>query len=77
MAAFNPTVASMQGLLNKLSDNDPDGRYMSLSDLHEILVNPKVDLLRNDYAAACRFVDAAVQRIDDQNGEVQNLAVRM
>ncbi|KAI2643612.1 armadillo-type protein [Xylaria nigripes] len=80
MATF-PTVNSpnphtIGQLLSKLVDPDPDFRFMSLNDLHQMLTKSKADFLKNDYNTSSRIVDAVVRKLDDQNGEVQNLAVR-
>jgi len=49
---------------------------MSLNDLSQILVSSKSDFLKQDYSTASRIVDAVIKTLDDQNGEVQNLAVK-
>ncbi|KAI0123157.1 TATA-binding protein interacting [Xylariales sp. AK1849] len=72
----NPTINTINTLLAKLSDPDPDFRFMSLNDLNQILSKHRVDLLHNDYNTASRVVDAVIKALDDQNGEVQNLALR-
>ncbi|KAI1297528.1 armadillo-type protein [Xylaria venustula] len=75
-AINNPTPQAISSLLSKLTDPDPDYRFMSLNDLHQILTKPKTDFLAHDYNNSSRIVDAVVKALDDQNGEVQNLAVR-
>ncbi|KAI1263644.1 TATA-binding protein interacting [Xylariaceae sp. FL1019] len=75
-AINNPNPQTISQLLAKLSDADPDFRFMSLNDLHQILTKPKADFLQHDYNTSSRIVDAVVKALDDQNGEVQNLAVR-
>ncbi|KAI1848562.1 hypothetical protein JX266_005421 [Neoarthrinium moseri] len=72
----NPTVQTINQLLGKLSDPDPDHRFMSLEDLKQILSKHRVDLLHNDYNTASRVADAVIKSLDDQHGEVQNLALR-
>lgn len=72
----NATISTINTLLGKLSDPDPDFRFMSLDDLNQILTNHRADLLHNDFSAASRVVDAVIKALDDQNGEVQNLALR-
>ncbi|CAJ2507150.1 Uu.00g083360.m01.CDS01 [Anthostomella pinea] len=72
----NPNAATITQLLNKLSDPDPDFRFMSLNDLHQILTRPKLEFLAHDYNTSSRTVDAVIKALDDQNGEVQNLAVK-
>ncbi|KAI0833094.1 TIP120-domain-containing protein [Hypoxylon sp. FL0890] len=75
-AVNNPNPQSINALLGKLSDADPDFRFMSLNDLHQMLTKQKVDFLNHDYNTSSRIVDNVVKALDDQNGEVQNLAVK-
>ncbi|KAI0457136.1 armadillo-type protein [Xylaria acuta] len=75
-AINNPNPQTIGLLLARLSDADPDFRFMSLNDLHQILTKPKTDFLVHDYNTSSRIVDAVIKTLDDQNGEVQNLAVR-
>ncbi|CAK7565104.1 MAG: hypothetical protein SEPTF4163_003012 [Sporothrix epigloea] len=79
MAAINPataTVATVNDLLQKLGDSDPDFRFMSLNDLLLVLTNGRPEILLNDYNTAARTIDHLVRALDDQNGEVQNLAIK-
>lgn len=74
-----PAIVSSQtvaGLLPKLHDADPDYRFMSLNDLYQVLNLGKQDFLYNDYNTAARAVDGVLKTLDDQNGEVQNLAIK-
>ncbi|KAI1500564.1 cullin binding protein CanA [Biscogniauxia marginata] len=75
-AINNPSPQTISQLLTKLSDPDPDFRFMSLNDLHQILTKAKSDFLGHDYNTSSRIVDAVIKTLDDQNGEVQNLAVK-
>ncbi|KAI1823328.1 armadillo-type protein [Xylaria intraflava] len=75
-AITNPNAQVVGQLLSKLSDPDPDFRFMSLNDLHQILTRSKCEFMKSDYNTSSRIVDAVVKKLDDQNGEVQNLAVR-
>ncbi|KAI3321718.1 TATA-binding protein interacting [Xylariaceae sp. AK1471] len=75
-AINNPNPQTIGQLLTRLNDADPDFRFMSLNDLHQILTKPKTDFLVHDYNTSSRIVDAVIKALDDQNGEVQNLAVR-
>ncbi|KAI1414507.1 TIP120-domain-containing protein [Hypoxylon sp. FL1857] len=75
-AVNNPNPQSISALLSKLNDADPDFRYMSLNDLHQILTKQKVDFLNHDFNISSRLVDNVTKALDDQNGEVQNLAVK-
>jgi cullin-associated NEDD8-dissociated protein 1 len=72
----NPTAQTVAALLPKLHDNDPDYRFMSLNDLFQVLTNGRPDFLHNDYNTSARAVDGIIKTLDDQNGEVQNLAVK-
>jgi cullin-associated NEDD8-dissociated protein 1 len=72
----NPTSNTIAALLPKLHDNDPDYRFMSLNDLYAVLNIGRPDFLYNDYNTAARTVDGVLKTLDDQNGEVQNLAIK-
>jgi cullin-associated NEDD8-dissociated protein 1 len=72
----NPTSQTVAQLLPKLHDVDPDYRFMSLNDLYQVLSIGKPDFLHNDYNTAARAVDGVLKTLDDQNGEVQNLAIK-
>lgn len=72
----NPTAQTVASLLPKLQDADPDYRFMSLNDLFQILTVGRSDFLHNDYNTAARAVDGIIKTLDDQNGEVQNLAIK-
>ena len=73
---INATPQVISNLLGKLSDTDPDFRFMSLNDLLYLLTNAKPDFLHHDFNTAARAVDCIVKTLDDQNGEVQNLAIK-
>ncbi|CAD6506153.1 BgTH12-07083 [Blumeria graminis f. sp. triticale] len=70
------TAQTVAQLLPKLHDVDPDHRFMSLNDLFQVLTISKQDLLTGDYVIAARAVDGIIKTLDDQNGEVQNLAIK-
>lgn len=72
----NPIPATVSQLLQKISDPDPDFRFMALNDLYTVFSIAKSDLLHHDYNVAARTVDAVVKALDDQNGEVQNQAIK-
>ncbi|CAK7224199.1 hypothetical protein SBRCBS47491_005467 [Sporothrix bragantina] len=79
MATINPataTAATINGLLQKLNDSDPDFRFMSLNDLLLVFANGRPEILLNDYNTASKTIDHLVRALDDQNGEVQNLAIK-
>lgn len=73
----NPSNQTIYLLLPKISDADPDFRFMALSDLHTVLNTGKQDILAHDYSTAARTVDLVVKSLDDQNGEVQNQAIKV
>lgn len=73
----NPSNQTIYLLLPKLTDADPDFRFMALSDLQAILNTAKHDILTHDYSTAARTVDLVAKSLDDQNGEVQNQAIKV
>lgn len=75
--AVNPaTPQAVMAHVRKLSDVDPDFRFMSLNDLLQLLTHSKADFLHHEYNIAARAVDSIVKTLDDQNSEVQNLAIK-
>ncbi|KAL2024999.1 hypothetical protein VTK56DRAFT_1 [Thermocarpiscus australiensis] len=72
----NPTPQTVSQLLTKITDPDPDFRFMALSDLLTVFTIAKNDFLNHDYNTAARTVDHVVRALDDQNGEVQNQAIK-
>ncbi|EHK25967.1 uncharacterized protein TRIVIDRAFT_176299 [Trichoderma virens Gv29-8] len=76
--AGNPqaTPQAVIGHVQKLGDADPDFRFMSLNDLLQLLTTARDDFLQHDYNIAARTVDGIIKTLDDQNGEVQNLAIK-
>ena len=72
----NPTPAQALALLPKLSDADADLRYMSLNDLHDVLNAGSPTFLIGDYHTCAKVIDGILMTLDDQNGEVQNQAVK-
>jgi cullin-associated NEDD8-dissociated protein 1 len=72
----NPTNQTIYQLLPKLTDADPDYRFMGLSDLTTVLTIAKADIVAHDYSTAARMVDLVVKSLDDTNGEVQNQAIK-
>ncbi|KAL1890273.1 hypothetical protein Cpir12675_005466 [Ceratocystis pirilliformis] len=71
-----PTAASVSHLLPRLNDNDPDFRFMALTDLMQVLSVAKEDILHHDVHTASKAIEAVVSCLNDSNGEVQNLAVK-
>jgi len=72
----NPTAHNVAQLLPRFVDDDPDFRFMALSDLHDILVVAHSGLLLHDDVVAARTVDGLLTTLVDTNGEVQNQAVK-
>ncbi|KAL2132115.1 hypothetical protein VTI74DRAFT_4204 [Chaetomium olivicolor] len=72
----NPSPQLVMNLLSKINDPDPDFRFMALNDLLTAFNNAKPDFLNHDFNAAARTVDHVVRALDDQNGEVQNQAIK-
>ncbi|KAK9330159.1 armadillo-type protein [Lipomyces starkeyi] len=77
MASYNTNTSyAIQPLLEKLSSEDSDYRFMSLSDLHSILSNKAVALANDSTTTINRIVDGVLKSLSDNNAEVQNLAVK-
>lgn len=74
--SMSPTSLSVLALLPKLTDPDPDLRYMSLNDLYSILALPTSNVLVNDYHTSTKTVECLLKALDDKNGEVQNQAIK-
>ncbi|KAL2176375.1 armadillo-type protein [Thermothelomyces heterothallicus CBS 202.75] len=72
----NPTPQTVSQLLTKITDVDPDFRFMALNDLLTVFNTAKNDFLNHDFNTAARTVDHVVRALDDQNGEVQNQAIK-
>lgn len=70
------TAANVSSLLGKLDNSDADFRFMGLNDLHHILTVGHPGVLSQEYNLANDVVDGVLKTLDDQNGEVQNLAVK-
>ncbi len=73
---LNSTATQALALLPKICDSDSDIRYMSLSDLNNLLIAGNSNLLSSDYHASAKLIDSVIQALDDQNGEVQNQAIK-
>lgn len=63
-------------LLEKMSNPDSDFRFMSLNDLLEALTQTSFNFASVDQSMMSKLIDGVVKALDDQNGEVQNLAVK-
>ena len=49
---------------------------MSLNDLLHTLERSKPDFLHHDFNVGARAAEGVIKALDDQNGEVQNLAIK-
>jgi cullin-associated NEDD8-dissociated protein 1 len=72
----NPTAHNIAQLLPRFADDDPDFRFMALSDLHDILVVAHSSILAHDDVVAAKTVEGLLTTLVDTNGEVQNQAVK-
>ncbi|KAF1941448.1 TIP120-domain-containing protein [Clathrospora elynae] len=72
----HPTPHDVARLLPRFSHEDPDYRFMALSDLHDILVTAHAGLLLHDDVTAAKTVQGLLLTLVDANGEVQNQAVK-
>ena len=70
------TSHQINNMLQKLTDPDPDIRFMQLSDLHGILSANTTEWIRNDPNTAGRIIEGILKALTDQHGEVQNEALR-
>jgi len=70
------TQHNLTALLSKLTDPDPDIRYMSLNDLLGILDHPGSAYLSQDSSSCSKLVDGLLKTLEDQHGEVQNQALK-
>ncbi|EGO61691.1 hypothetical protein NEUTE1DRAFT_77832 [Neurospora tetrasperma FGSC 2508] len=73
----NPTSHTVSLLLTKISDADPDFRYMALNDLLATFNVAKPDILQHDFNTSNRTLDEVIKALSDQNGEVQNQAIKV
>ncbi|KAK9450583.1 armadillo-type protein [Limtongia smithiae] len=67
---------SVASLLDKLSSQDSDYRFMSLSDLYKILDNKAAVISHEPNSQTNRIVNCILRSLADNNAEVQNLAVK-
>lgn len=67
---------SLNSLLSKLDDADPDMRYMSLNDLYVVLNNPSSTYLAHDQFSSAKLAEGLLKALDDQHGDVQNQALK-
>ncbi|CAG8059075.1 unnamed protein product [Penicillium salamii] len=76
MADRQITQSTIVTLLSKLDDPDADLRYMSLNDLYGILNNPNSAFLAHDRGTSTRLAEGLLKALDDQHGDVQNMALK-
>ena len=67
---------SISSMLTKISDPDPDIRFMQLSDLTNVLKANTTEYIRQDTHTAARLIEALLKALTDQHGEVQNQALK-
>jgi len=72
----NPTSNHVAAILPKLQNADPDIRYMSLNDLSQMLIVGQPNFLLHDYTTCARVIDGLLHTLNDQNGDVQNMAIK-
>jgi hypothetical protein len=72
----NSTAQAVASILNKLNDPDPDIRFMQLSDLTNILNASSSEYFKTDAGSAGRVIEGLLKALADQNGEVQNQALK-
>jgi cullin-associated NEDD8-dissociated protein 1 len=72
----NPTAHNVAQLLPRFADDDPDFRFMALSDLHDILQVAHPGLLLHDDVVSAKTVEGLLTTLVDTNGEVQNQALK-
>lgn len=75
MADKHSVINNLNALLGKFSDPDPDIRYMSLSDLYELLASQGAQVASESYFCT-KIIDGLLKTLEDQNGEVQNQALK-
>lgn len=73
----NPTSHTVGLVLQKISDADPDFRYMALNDLLTTFNIAKPDIILHDFNTSSRTLDEVIKALSDQNGEVQNQAIKV
>lgn len=66
---------TLQELISKLSDVDPDLRFMALKDLQTISSNPESRDLYSD-SSVTQIATKVLRRLGDNISEVQNEAIK-
>lgn len=72
----NPTSHNVASLLPKLNDADSDIRFMTLNDLHQMLINGHATFISHDYTVCAKVVEGLLHTLNDRNGDVQNQALK-
>jgi len=72
----NPTIHNVASLVPKLSNPDPDIRFMSLNDLSQMLTVGAPQFISHDYSVCAKVVDGLLSTLNDGNGDVQNMAIK-
>ena len=70
------TPGHVRILLQNIDDADPDIRYMTLNDLFTILKNAGPHFMNSDQKTEQEIIEKILRKLDDQNGDVQNQAVK-
>lgn len=71
----NPTAHNLASILPKLSDADPDIRFMTLADMRKMLETGHPQFLMHDYTICAKVVEGLLLTLKDTNGDVQNESV--
>ena len=72
----NPSSSHVAALLPKFQNVDPDIRFMSLNDLNQILIAGQPTFLAHDSTTCNKVIDGLLHTLNDQNGDVQNMAIK-
>lgn len=68
--------SAISSLLPKLDDPDSDIRFMSLSDLANLLSAPTSIYITSDTHTSAKIIDGLLKVLNDSHGEVQNQALK-
>lgn len=71
-----PSSNNVAALLPKLYEDDPDLRYMGLADLSHLLNIAPPGMLAHDFNVSAKTVEGILATLNDNNGEVQNMAIK-
>ena len=70
------TPAHVRLLLQKIDDADPDIRFMTLNDLFNTLSHGSPLFMSSDHKIEDDLGEKVLRKLDDQNGDVQNQAIK-